>query len=60
MTDTHDTDTRPWLATATQIGTNERMTVRGPTKEAVDLQLYGQAYAAEYGTVRYYREGAAT
>ena len=55
-----ETDTRPWMATATQIGTGQRMTVRGPTKEAVDLQLYGQAYAAEYGTVKYYREGAAT
>ena len=55
-----ETDNRPWLATATQIGTGQSMTVRGPTKEAVDLQLYGQAYAAEYGTVRYYREGAAT
>jgi len=54
---TAEPDTRPWLATATQIGTGQRMTVRGPTKDAVDLQLYGQAYAAEYGTVRYYREG---
>ena len=55
-----ETDNRPWLATATQIGTGQRMIVRGQTKEAVDLQLYGQAYAAEYGTVRYYREGATT
>ena len=54
---TDETDTRPWMATATQIGTGQRMIVRGPTKAAVDLQLYGQAYAAEYGTVRYYREG---
>ena len=52
-----ETDNRPWMATATQIGTGQRMTVRGPTKDAVDLQLYGQGYAAEYGTVRYYREG---
>ena len=57
---TDETDKRPWMATATQIGTGQRMTVRGPTKDAVDLQLYGQACAAEYGTVRYYREGAAT
>ena len=57
---TDETDTRPWMATATQIGTGRHMTVRGPTKAAVDLQLYGQAYGAEYGTVRYYREGAAT
>ena len=57
---TDETDTRPWLATATQIGTGQRITVRGPTKEAVDLQLFGQACAAEYGTVRYYREGATT
>ena len=57
---TDETDTRPWMATATQIGTGQRMTVRGPTKAAVDLQLYGQAYGAEYGTVRYYREGAAS
>ena len=55
-----ETDTRPWMATATQVGTGRHMTVRGPTKEAVDLQLFGQAYAAEYGTVRYYREGAET
>ena len=54
---TDETDTRSWMATATQIGTGQRMTVRGPTKEAVDLQLFGQAYAAERSTVRYYREG---
>lgn len=55
---TPDTDPRPWMATATQIGTGKSLTARGATKESVDLQLYGQAYAAEYGTVIYYREGA--
>ena len=54
---TDETDTRPWMATAAQIGTGRRMIVRGPTKDAVDLQLYGQAYAAAHETVRYYREG---
>ena len=48
-------DTRPWMATARQIGTGDRMTVYGATKEAVDTQLFGRGYAAERGSVVYYR-----
>ena len=53
---TAETENLTWLATATQIGTGQRMVVRGDTKDAVDLQLFGQGYAAEHGTITYYRE----
>ena len=58
MTAAPEAEKLTWLATATQIGTGQRMVVRGDTKDAVDLQLFGQAYAAEHGTIRYYRERA--
>lgn len=49
------TDTRAWGATARQNGTGYDMHVTGPTKADVDRQLFGQAYAASVGSVRYYR-----
>lgn len=55
MTDSDKKDCRWWYATAVQIGTNERISAKGPTKEAVDLQLFGQAYAADRRSVTYYR-----
>lgn len=50
-------DDRPWMATATRIGTNDRIEVLGATKADVDLQLYGASYGAARDTVVYFRVG---
>lgn len=44
-----------WMAIATQAGTNDRMEATGPTKAAVDHQLYAQMNGPIFGTVRYFR-----
>ena len=44
-----------WMATAIQIGTNDRMMKLGATRAEVDAQLYGRAYGAKADSVVYYR-----
>lgn len=44
-----------WGAIAWQTGTNERIHEVAPTKEELDLKLFGRPYPAAFGTVSYYR-----
>ena len=44
-----------WGATARQVGTGDMLWEVAPTKEDLDLKLFGRAYGAESGTVVYYR-----
>lgn len=48
-------DDRHWGATARQIGTNETLHEVAPTKEELDIKLYGRLYPAAYDSVVYYR-----
>ncbi len=52
-------DTRHWQAWAVQQGTNERMHETAPTKEELDVKLFGRAYPAIRATVQYGRIGEA-
>ncbi len=47
-----------WYATAVQSGTNLPMSAKAATKEEVDTELFGRAYAANRSSVRYYRVDA--
>ena len=42
-----------WYATAVQSGTNLPMSAKAATKEEVDTELFGRAYAANRSSVRY-------
>lgn len=44
-----------WGAIAKQVGTNETLHEIAPTKEELDVKLFGRTYPAAHGSVYYYR-----